>query len=933
MSEELNKSRAMRYRFLSTLYRDEIPLSLIEAMQKDDFIKPFLESVRGCGFIDLMSGAEVMASYLQSGPAEKLYTELRYDYADLFLNAGNNPVFPYESAIVSGEPVLMQDSVFTLREYFKKAGIRKKETFKDLEEHVAVQLELLRYLNEKGKDEIYLEFFKDRYCKWVPGLCDQLVAASPAQSNFYQGLGHYTRGALMCESLRNAGFTKGLEVTMRLLPALESLGLSDDYATIEEGELEAGYTGTIPSHCYACGALCGTLAKLKDGVLKSVGGLQGDPKSMGKICPKGAAAPKHVYSAYRLKAPLIREGKRFRKASWDEALDLVAKRIKAVEPGKLGYMRGNDWANSIHEALFDHLGCPKTTHRPMCDNANRMANEKNLNDKRPWINYQESDYILHFGMNELATSYSQRKTAELKAAIKRGAKLVVFDPRRSDTAELATEWIPVKPSTDAAVAMAMCYVIVKNDLYDKEFVAEWTHGFEEFKKRLMGEEDGKPRTPEWASEISGVPAQTIERIAFEFAKAQNKGCISWTGLAQTDNGMYSTAAIQALNGLCGTFDAPGGPGLPFKRKLKPAWGQGQEKPPAGKAPKLNKFQIWSGWAPAYLLKDVEEGNLTAMVNYYGDPILSWGNQEAITKAVDLMDFVVTIDAFMCNTAVRSDVVLPDSSWLEQSQVKADWMYEAFIAYYAELVKPMYDSKPMWWITCELAKRLGLGKYFPWNSAEEYERNQLAGTPWSYDELRQKGFIITDPAEYYKYKKWGSFNVPDGYGSSGKTSTGKYNFLNTVAEEKGIDPLPDYKEPSEDLNPDEEYPFIFGNFRFFTHEHSSTFNNLQLMKLQGSNPVWINMLDANELGIKQGDKVKITSPWGEQLSRALPTWNLMRGVLACGGGFGHIRGLEADPKFPQFGGTNPPGIMKPNYTEQVGGTPLFKYIKTKIEKVD
>ncbi|RLB18702.1 MAG: molybdopterin oxidoreductase, partial [Deltaproteobacteria bacterium] len=121
-------------------------------------------------------------------------------------------------------------------------------------------------------------------------------------------------------------------------------------------------------------------------------------------------------------------------------------------------MRGNDWLNNIPEALFDHLSCPKTTHRPMCDNSNRMANEHNLNDKRPWINYEESDYILHFGINELATSYGQRKTAQLRAAIKRGAKLVVFDPRRSETANMATEWIPIKPGTDAAVALAMAYV-------------------------------------------------------------------------------------------------------------------------------------------------------------------------------------------------------------------------------------------------------------------------------------------------------------------------------------------------------------------------------------------------------------------------------------------------------------------------------------------
>ena len=932
MEEDLRASRAKRYHFLSTLFRDEIPLSLIEAMQKKDFINPFLESVRGCGFIDLMSGAEVMASYLQSGPAERLHTELRYDYADLFLNAGTNPVFPYESAIAGGDPVVMQEPLFSLREYFKKAGIRRKESFKDIDDHVAVQMEFLRYLTETDKIEMYMEFFKERYCKWVPSLCDQLVAASPAQNNFYQGLAHYTRGALMCESLRNAGFTKGLEVTMRLLPAIESLGLDPEYATIEEGEVEQGFTGTIPSHCYGCGALCGISAKVKDGVLTSVSGLEGDPKGGGRICPKGGAAPKHVYSVYRLKTPLIKEGNRFRKASWDEALDLVARKIKTFEKGKLGYMRGNDWANNIHEALFDHLSCPKVTHRPMCDNSNRMANEKNMNDKRPWINYEESDYILHFGMNELATSYSQKKTAQLRAAVRKGAKLVVFDPRRSETAELANEWVPVKPSTDAAVAMAMCYVIVSKELYDKEFVSEWTHGFEEFSKRLLGEEDGKARTPEWAAEISGVPAQTIERIAVEFATAKRKGCISWTGLAQTDNGMYSTAAIQALNALCGTFDAPGGPSLPFKRKLKSPWGEGQEKPAAGSAPKFNKFKIWSGWAPAYLLQDVEAGNVTGLINYYGDPILSWGNQEAITKAIDMLDFVATIDAFMCNTAVHSHVILPDTSWLEQSQIKADWMYEAFIAYYAEIVKPMYDSKPMWWITVELAKRLGLGKNFPWKSAEEFERNQLAGTPWSYDELKEKGFILTDPAEYYKYKKWGSFNVPSGYGSSGSTSTGKYNILNTVAQEKGIDPLPDYKEPNPEVAPDSEFPFIFGNFRIFTHEHSSTFSNYQLMKTQGTNPLWINMLGAYELGIGEGDKVKVSSPWGGVQMRALPTWNLMRGVLASGGGFGHIRGLEADPKYPQFGGVNTPGIMKPNYTEDVGGTTLLKYIKTKVEKV-
>lgn len=930
MDVEYMLSRAKRYQFLSTLFRDEIPLDLITKMQKDEFLDGFNESVKGCGFVDLINGAEVMTRSLKSKSAEVLYSELRHDYADIFLNAGPNPVFPYESVHVKREPVVMQDSVFELRDYFRKAGVHKSPDYMDLEEHIAVQMELLRYLLENGNEDLYRDFLKMKYTKWVPSFCDQLAGCT--RTEFYQGLANFTRGAMMCENMRLEGFTRGEEVTRKMVPACESLDLDPAYFTLAEGAADPEPAKTVPSHCYACGALCGNLAKLKDGILMSVSGLQGDPKSGGRLCPKGAAAPKHVYSPYRLKTPLIKEDGRFRKATWNEALDKVAEGIKGIEQGKLGYMRGNDWANSIHEALFDHLGCPKTTHRPMCDNANRMANEKNLNDKRPWINYQEADYSIHFGMNELTSSYSQRKTAQLRAAVKRGMKLVVFDPRRSETAALATEWIPLKPATDAAVALGMCYVIISNELYDKDFVENWTHGFDELKKRVLGEGGGEACTPEWASKISGVPAETIERIAAEFAMARNKGCISWTGLAQVPNGMYGTAAIQALNGLCGTFDAPGGPSLPFKRKLKSAWGEGQEKPPATDAPKLNKFGIWSGWAPAYLLADVEAGKLKGMINYFGDPVLSWGNQAAITKAIEMMDFVVSIEAFMSNTALISDVVLPDATWLEQSQVKADWLYEAFIAYYAEIVKPMYDSKPMWWITVELAKRLGLGQYFPWKDIEEAERNQLAGTPWSYDELREKGFLITDGAEYYKYKKWGSFNVPDGYGSSGKTTTGKYNFLNTIAEEKGIDPLPCYKEPEADLLPDEEYPFIFGNFRFFTHEHSSTFNNYQLMKTQSSNPLWINTLDAQALGIEEGDTVRLKSPWGEVKIKAYPTWGIMRGVLASGGGFGHVRGLEGDPKYPQFGGVNAPGIMKPNCTEDVGGTPIFKYIKTQVEKV-
>lgn len=926
-------------RFFATVFADEISEELYKALKNDTFLQALKKASEEFYSKEMRNGARVMFEFLDTAGMDT-YQNLKYEYADLFLNAGSNPVIPYESFYEDREPTLYGDPLFQMRDLLRKQGLHKDPDYLEPEDHIAVEFDFLAELNrrEQNGDRSVAETRKDfgrRHTAWRTEFCAVLHSADT--SGFYKAMAELTLSYLFVAHLASvspedvAPLDPAADLT-ELGRVLGLLPLAKESFLLKPGIIDPLPARSVPTHCYACGALCGMTAKLRDGVLMSTSGLMGDIKGGGRLCPKGASSRHHVYSAYRLKSPLIKENGRFRKASWDEALDKFVADFNNLDSHKIGYMRGNDFTNWVHEALFDHLGCPKTTHRPMCDNSNRMSNEHNLNDKRPWINYQEADYILHFGMNELATSYGQKKTAELKAAVARGAKLVVFDPRRSETAALATEWIPIKPSTDAAVALAMCHVIIKSGLYDRDFVGNWTTGFEAFRKRVMGEDDDTPKTPAWASRISGVPAETIERIALEFAKSTAKGAMSWTGLAQVPNGMYATAALQALNALCGTFDAPGGPSLPFKRKLKPAWGKGQEKPPKGNAPKLNKLGMWSGWAPAYILDDVESGKLEGMICYFGDPVLSWGNQDATTTAIEKMKFKVCIDAFMGNTALLCDIVLPDSTWLEQSQIKPDWLYDAQISYWAEVVSPLYDSRSMYWITIELAKRMGLGDYFPWKTIDEAFENQLAGLPCTLEQLRNEGYVVTDKAAYYKYKKWGSFNPPDGYGSSGSTRTGKYNFVNPVAQEKGVDPLPNFHDGPSDLSPDATYPFLFGNFRILGHEHSSTFFNWSLMKSAGENNLWMNKMDAHDLQIAEGDMVRLKSPWGQVEMKAHPTWDIMPGILGAAGGFGHLRGLEGDPKFPQFGGRNPTGIQKPNTTEDMGGTPLLKYIKTRVEKI-
>jgi anaerobic selenocysteine-containing dehydrogenase/TorA maturation chaperone TorD len=922
---DLMKQRANVYKFLSTLYRDEIPEDLVTKLTDKEFVAKLKDFSKGCKYSDLGKGLDMMAKYLARGKLNH-YKDLSYEYADIFLNAGENPALPYESVHATGEPVVMQKSVFDVRAAYRKAGVHKSDDYKDLDDYIAVELEFVRHLLEKGNADAAADFLNNHLMNWIPGFHAALYGA--AVLDFYKGLSAFTLSFLFHDLYPE---NPDYQITVKgLSEIIDQLKLGDDYVTLAKGAKEEGPEKAIPTHCYTCGALCGQVGTVRDGILLKTGGLKGDPKSGGLICPKGANNRSYVYSAHRLKEPLIKENGRFRKASWEEALDLVAEKLKSFDPASVLYFRGNDWNNFYHEALFDHYGAHKVTHRPMCDNAIRMANEHNLNDKRPWLNTEESDYMVFFGQNPLATSYGWRQVGNIRKALKRGAKLVVFDPRKSESAAVATDWIQPIPGTDGAIATAMCYVIVKNELYDKDFVENWTHGFEDFKKRLLGEEDGVARTPEWAEKISGVPAETIERIAREFAAAKAKGVGSWAGTSQCPNGYETTMAVQALNGLCGTFDAPGGPSLPFKRKLKPAWGEGQTKPPANSPPKLDKVNMWAGAIPSYFPKDVAEGKIKAMINWFGDPILSWGNEVATAKACKDLEFLVTIDAWMPNVGPVSDVVLPDVVACEDSQVKADWLYEAFIAYYAQLVKPLYNVRPWWWMCKQIANRLGLGEHFPWEDINEANENMLKGTQWSFEELKEKGFIITDEAEYYKYKKWGSLNVPEGYGSSGKTKTGKYNFRNPVAEEKGAETMPDYIEPPEELKPDNDYPLIFGNFRLLEHEHSSTFNNYALMRIRPTNPLWINVKDAEERGIKKGDKVIVRSPWGHKILVAHPTEDIRKGVVGSGGGYGHIRGLEGDPKYRQFGGTNTPGLMKPNAPDPNGGNPMIKYIKVQVE---
>jgi thiosulfate reductase/polysulfide reductase chain A len=935
----MRNAKSTVYCFLSFLYQDEIPLSFLEEMRANSFPDQLAQAANSCSSAGFRSGLAGMATALQSTSAQEIYNELRYEYAELFLNAGKNPVFPYASCHITGEPLVMQKPVFEVRQVYRDSGVHKNPAYPDLDDHIAVELEFMAFLaDQQGTEEQQRSFLK-QHLHWADAFCAMLGSA--AQTEFYKALADLTQSVLEAARTETETETDGADPAndlKKLAQALTLLDLDAQANTLCQGTIPPEADCTVKTHCYICGGLCGQEITVQDNIITGCKGLAGDPKGGGRLCIKGANAHKNTYSAYRLKSPLIRENNRFRKASWDEALDLTASRLKSFDPKTVGFHQGNDFNSWCHDAVMAAYGTPnKTTHRQMCDNPNRMANEHCGNDKRPWIDYAHSEFILLFGINELVTSAGQRKLNLLKQAIKQGAKLVTVDPRRCETAEVSDEWISIIPGTDGAMALAMAYILVTENLYDKDFVKEWCYGFTAFKRRLLGEEDGILRNPFWAEAICGVPAATIERLAREFAAAAPAAAaLSWTGVAQVPNAVHATQAIQALNALVGSFDAPGGPSLIGKRKLSSPWGDGQPKPPNNAEKfKLNSSRLWQGWIPAYFEEDVQAGRLKAMLCYFGNPVMSNSSEPAMRRAMERLEFSCAIDCFMSNTTELCDVILPDCTYLEQSRVISDWMYESFISPGRKAVAPLYDSRSVVAIFTELAQRLGYGDYFPWKTEEEYMRNQLHGQEITLDELYEKGYFITDKQQFYKYQEWGSFNPPAGYGSSGNSVTGKYNFINPAAEKAGFNALPDYLSPYTDwpdLQPDRHYPLIMGYFRVMEHEHCSTFWNPALMKKCASNPVWINYLDAKRHNISDGDEVLITSPWGEAKATAKVTWGIRQGVLATAGGFGGKYGMEGDPKYPQIKGFNTNVLLPPNLACAWSGTPPLKYIKASIRKI-
>jgi anaerobic selenocysteine-containing dehydrogenase len=713
-----------------------------------------------------------------------------------------------------------------------------------------------------------------------------------------------------------------------------------DVEKLARGKIPTPDTGieVRKSICTICDPMtqCGLDLYVKDGKIIKVEGTKEHPYNLGTLCSKGAANRQYIYHEDRLKTPLKRTGTRgsgkFEPISWDKALDTIAAKFNEIKkqngPESVVFFSGyTKYFRPYLRRLAHSFGSPNyLTESSTCYQA--MVIAQKLTFGLPGgPDLENAKCLLVWSANPFYTNPGSAR-AILKGK-ERGMKLIVVDPRETPTTALADIHLQVRPGTDGALALAMANVILNEKLYDKDFIANYSYGFEDYQEYVQ------QFTPEKGEELTGVSADEIIKAARMYASVKPAAIMpSASPVVHHTNGVQNYRAVFALVGLTGNYDIVGGnfvvpsgfihtPGLIPTREHEFI----QSRPWSEMAPRIgaDRFPVWvemideeaQAMHLPYQIRTGKPYPLRALIGF-GMNHKMWPDPNGLLESLGKMDFFVNVDIFMTDTCKHADIVLPACTSVERSELRCYGM--GYIIFTQPAIPPLYDSRSDVKIIYELAAKLGFDD--PLFKAG-YEANVdwiLEPSGISVAELKKHpgGMFVPNPMKLSekKYLERG-FHTP----------SGKMEFKSSVLEKyegrAGFEALPVYMPPkySRESTPElaKEYPFILNTgSRLPMYVHTRTFRLTWTNGLRPNHPAAdISPADAARIGIKQDEVIRISTPKDAIVVKANLTQMVQPGVIHMY--HGHS---EANVNL----------LFEGDYLDPLSGFPGFKSALCKVEKV-
>lgn len=652
---------------------------------------------------------------------------------------------------------------------------------------------------------------------------------------------------------------------------------------------EVNYTH---STCTLCPGHCGiTVRKIDDRAVK-IEGMKGHPVNDGGICILGLSGLQLLYGPSRVKTPLRREGKRgegkWKKISWDAAISEVAYRLAELrskgQSHTLGFISGIEQGtiSALSERFMTAYGSRNFLQTPSMDDSYAMVlNLMQGVDAQAGFDFENTDFVLSFGSGIIEGWGSPVRMFRANSRWRTtGGKVVQIEPRLSNTAAKSDKWIPINPGTEADLAFGLAHVIIKQSLYDRDFIDNHSSGFDHWKKRVLDE-----YYPDKVAKTTGIDKSTIISLARNFARSSRPLAICGRGQGKTPGSSGEFMAVHALNALVGSINRKGGvwavsrPGYIDwpEVKLDKAAAKGlQQRRVDGAGDKqypqsrslLNRF--------FKMIHAKEISPIQALLVSDANPRYTLPDSKVIKEVFDKIPFVASFSSFMDETAANADLILPNHIYLERYEdvPGVTGLQKPIVGLSRPVVKPQFNTKHVGDVIIGLAKQLGKGTAdaFAW---ENYENclEQTMGKMWK--TLIEVGFW-TDP----------NFKAPEWDEISGSPS-GKFAFLNNNAPtDYQYRPVKLEGEPASfplKLIPYDSMRLANG----FIGDPPFVIKTVEDTVLKKKDSfVEINPKTARAYSLSEGNYATLTTPKGSARVRIHLFDGIMPGIVAMPSGLGH-----------------------------------------------